>query len=215
MSAKGNDQMLKIKQKRSRERRQAILIAATEVLGEKGVHAATLTDISKAAKLPLSSIYDYFANKSDLLVAVPQANFDELYNKIDQALEPLESPLEKLRTFYGLTFSYVETNPKWARFFYLEVWPSVLTEEKPIRMAVNEYAQRLIAIIEEGIASKQISQHHDAHLLASILLGGLTQSVAVWLLYDRPYPLSERGEQILNLVLAASATTSEPTLLPS
>jgi AcrR family transcriptional regulator len=69
--------LLKVRQKRSPERRRAILDAAVGVLGRKGVHVATLTDISHAAGVPLPSVYDYFADKTWLLASLPAATFAE------------------------------------------------------------------------------------------------------------------------------------------
>lgn len=193
--------MLKPKQKRSRERRRNILLAATTVLGEKGVHAATLTEISQAAGLSLPSLYDYFANKTELLAEIPQANFDEFYAEINPVLAASDDPLEQLRLFYLRTLAYIERNPAWARVFFVDIWPGALATEARVREAVDDYARRIIRIISDGIERGKLSDRNDPYLLTSILLGTMTHMVAVWLLYDRPYDLAARGEQALDLLL--------------
>lgn len=54
------------------ERRKQILNAATHVFAEKGFDRATIADIARAAGLAEGSIYNYFKNKGDLLVSIPQ-----------------------------------------------------------------------------------------------------------------------------------------------
>jgi AcrR family transcriptional regulator len=51
-------------------RRTQILEAATRVFAEKGYHRATTKDIARAADLAEGTIYLYFANKAELLVAL-------------------------------------------------------------------------------------------------------------------------------------------------
>ena len=73
---------LKLKQKRSQERRQKIVAAATRLFGRRGIAQTSLTDIARVAGVPLSSLYDYFKDKQDLVAAVPEANYLALYAQL-------------------------------------------------------------------------------------------------------------------------------------
>lgn len=198
--------LLKVKQKRSLERRNAIVAAATKVFGTKGVHTATLTDIGAAAGVPLSSLYDYFEDKTRLLASLPQATFEEFYAVVDPMIEAEPDPREKLRVFYLETLRYMERKPAWARVFFLEIWPSVLVTEPEVRTAVDGFGRRVIDIIKHGIRDKQIAPVTDPYLLMSIILGSMTHLVAVWLLYQRPFVLTTQGKRALALLM--------PSLLP-
>lgn len=198
--------LLKIKQKRSLERRQAILEAAVKVFGTKGVHAATLTDISVEAEVPLSSLYDYFAHKTRLLASLPEATFEAFYAAVDPLVAAAPSPHHKVRVFYLETLRYMERNPAWARVFFLEIWPSVLVAEPEVREAVDGFGRRVIDIVKQGIAQRKLGSTTDPYLVMSILLGSMTHLVAVWLLYRKPFALTAQGERALALML--------PSLLP-
>ena len=50
-----------------KERRRQILDAALALILSKGYHATTLRDISEETGINVSSIYDYFHNKADIL----------------------------------------------------------------------------------------------------------------------------------------------------
>jgi AcrR family transcriptional regulator len=199
--------LLKVKQRRSLQRRQSILDAAVKVFGEKGVHAATLTDIGNEADVPLSSLYDYFADKTSLLASLPAATFEEFYAVVDPKIAAKSEPREKLRVFYLETLRYMERNPAWARVFFLEIWPSVLVTEPEVRAAVDGFGRRIVHIIERGIAERKLARSNDPYLLMSIILGSMTHIVAVWLLYGRPFGLTTQGERALALLL--------PTVVPA
>jgi AcrR family transcriptional regulator len=193
--------LLKVKQRRSLERRQSIIDAAVRVFGEKGVHAATLTDIGSEAGVPLSSLYDYFADKTSLLASLPAATFEEFYAAVDPLIEAQSDPREKLSVFYLETLRYMERNPAWARVFCLEIWPSVLVTEPEVREAVDGFGRRVIDIIKAGIAARKLARSNDPYLLMSVILGSMTHIVAVWLLYGRPFRLTAQGERALALLM--------------
>ena len=54
------------------ERKTQILAAAAKVFAKKGFERATIADVAKEAKMAEGSIYNYFKNKSDLLVSIPR-----------------------------------------------------------------------------------------------------------------------------------------------
>jgi AcrR family transcriptional regulator len=51
-------------------RRRQILSAAIEVFADKGFHRATIKDIAKEAGIADGTIYNYFGNKTDLLLGI-------------------------------------------------------------------------------------------------------------------------------------------------
>src|SRR4051794_13025884 len=51
-------------------RRDQILNAATTVFAEKGFHRATIKDVAQTAGIADGTIYNYFANKSALLLGI-------------------------------------------------------------------------------------------------------------------------------------------------
>src|SRR5688500_8480506 len=51
-------------------RRNQILQAAAQVFAQKGFHRATIRDVAKAAGIADGTIYNYFENKTALLVGI-------------------------------------------------------------------------------------------------------------------------------------------------
>lgn len=66
------------KQQRSRGRVEEILAAARKLIGEKGIDAVKMRDIAALAGGPISSVYQYFPNKSAILATLFEAWSEEL-----------------------------------------------------------------------------------------------------------------------------------------
>ena len=187
---------LKLKQQRSRDRRQNILAAATKLFGEKGIDRTSLTDIAATAKVPLSSIYDYFEDKTALVLRVPEENFAALYERTEPLLRRGGDAVEQLRITYLSNFEYISENPTWGRVFFLEIWPSVTAAEPEIRTSVDRYALRYVQLIKEAIRSGTYRRTLDPYIAMSLLMGGMCHVTAVWLLYGRKFDLAKKGKTV-------------------
>lgn len=188
---------LKLKQQRSRDRRQQIIAAATKLFGRKGIDRTSLTEIAMTAKVPLSSIYDYFEDKQALVLEVPEENFAALYEKTEPLLlRGGTDPVEQLRITYLSNFEYIRQNPGWGRVFFLEIWPSVAAAEPRIRKPVDKYALRYVSLIRQAIRAGRYRNNLDPYIAMSLLMGGMCQLTAVWLLYGRKYDLVIKGKTL-------------------
>lgn len=190
---------LKLKQKRSQDRRARIVAAATRLFGRRGIAGTSLTDVAKLTKVPLSSLYDYFRDKDDLVAAVPEENYLALYEQLN-ANGGDSAPHRQLRAIYLGNLEYIRANPDWGRVFFLEIWPSAAIAEARIRKAVDRYALRYVDLVRRAIDSRAYRADLDPYLAMSVLMGGMCQLTAVWLLYRRPYDLVERGRELFDLV---------------
>lgn len=187
---------LKLKQQRSRDRRQKILVAATKLFGKQGIDRTSLTEIATTAKVPLSSIYDYFEDKRALVLEVPEENFAALYEMTEPLLKRGADAVEQLRITYLSNFEYIRENPGWGRVFFLEIWPSVTAAEPKIRKSVDKYALRYVQLIKEAIRSGAYRKSLDPYIAMSLLMGGMCHVTAVWLLYGRKFDLSKKGKAV-------------------
>jgi AcrR family transcriptional regulator len=191
---------LKLKQQRSRERRERIVAAATRLFGRRGIALTSLTDVARLARVPLSSLYDYFEDKQDLVAAVPEDNYQALYERLTAgSAEDRCSPHQRLRASFLANLDYVRANPDWGRVFFLEIWPSAAVSRARIRKAVDRYGLHYVGLVRGAVASGEYRKDLDPYLAMSLLMGGLCQLTAVWLLYDRPYDLVERGAAMFDL----------------
>lgn len=87
-----------IEEIRTNLRRTQILDAAVEIFAKKGYHRATTKDIARAAKIAEGTIYLYFKNKSELLMALIE-HLDQATTQpqdLDTGLSPRELLTKRL-----------------------------------------------------------------------------------------------------------------------
>jgi len=92
-------------------RRQELIEAAIAVFSAKGVAAASVDDIVRAAGVAKGTFYLYFATKDDAVNAVASRMVDAVADRIEAAAtDPARSPLERLLAF-GASFRQVGDEP--------------------------------------------------------------------------------------------------------
>jgi AcrR family transcriptional regulator len=77
------------KQGRSRLRVDEILDATKRLIGEKGIDAATMREIAAMTGGPISSIYQYFPNKSAIIATLHSRWAGEVLDMINEVLKPV------------------------------------------------------------------------------------------------------------------------------
>jgi AcrR family transcriptional regulator len=77
-------------QERSRRRVARILDAAGKLVVRDGVEALTTREIARAAGVPIATLYQYFADKEAVLIALTQRDTDEMDAEVATALADLE-----------------------------------------------------------------------------------------------------------------------------
>jgi AcrR family transcriptional regulator len=77
-------------QARSRRRVERILDHAARLVVTEGVEALTTRDIAAAADVPVASLYQYFADKEDVLLALAERDMAEMDEQVAADLAALE-----------------------------------------------------------------------------------------------------------------------------
>ena len=78
------------RQERSRRRVEELLDAAARLVVEQGVEALTTRDIADAAGVPVASLYQYFADKEAVLLALAERDMAEMDQQVAADLALLE-----------------------------------------------------------------------------------------------------------------------------
>lgn len=104
----------KPKQERAKERIEAILKTTMRLLGEKGVDAVTMKEIAAGAGGPISSVYQYFPNKSAIIATLFEHHAQSVRSLLAERFSTLSSLNEAIvaieltiRAYYGM----FQTNP--------------------------------------------------------------------------------------------------------
>jgi AcrR family transcriptional regulator len=121
-------------QLRSRERVERILDASSRIVVERGVDALTTRAVSELAEVPVASIYQYFADKDAILLALVERDTEEMDEQVRADLGRLE--LLSLDTIVATTMrAYVTVYHR--RPSFVEIWLRGRTNA-----AVRDYGRR-------------------------------------------------------------------------
>jgi AcrR family transcriptional regulator len=191
------------KQDRSRRRREEILRASLRVFARDGISRARLADIAAEAGIPLSSIYEYFPSKEDIAYAVPRVHLARFYEEYAAIAGPAVAAGERLRRYLRLACDFARRNPDWARTLYLEIWPSVLITDSPVRRSLDDYVRVILRLLRDGEARGEWGGGHNHYETAAILNGAVNQLIITWLLYRRPRDFMKGVDAMLARLLPA------------
>lgn len=164
-----------------RARRHQILEAAATVFAEKGFHQTTIKDIAKEAGVADGTIYNYFENKTALLLGIfdmmkavtlqnnPLLNMGDI--NVRTFLKAfLEQPLSVLKTnnfaLFRIIVSEIMVNPEVQHLYYQNVLEPTLALAKPF---VEKW-------IVEG-AIKPVDPDLLLRSVSSMVLGLLVQNI--------------------------------------
>jgi AcrR family transcriptional regulator len=193
------------KQERSRRREQEILRAAIRVFARDGISRARIGDIAAEAGMPVSSIYDYYPSKEDLAYAVPQEHLARFFAEYAGAVRDEQTFRGRLRLYLWLAADFARRNPEWARTLYLEIWPSVLVTESPVRTRIDDYVRVIVRLIRDGTAGREWAPEPNPYDVAAILNGSVNQTIIVWLLYRKPRDLMKSTSAVVDRALTILA----------
>lgn len=133
-------------------RRRQLLEAAIECFGEYGYRGTTTAQLAKVAGVSEPVLYQHFASKRDLFVALLEQVGREVLREWRKAIAPLKSPMDQLRVLLRLNPATTDPRTKQlyqvifaAQFEHGE--PSI---REPLRTHYEQYARFLTNIIKRA-----------------------------------------------------------------
>ena len=131
-------------------RRNQILDAAAKIFAEKGFHRATTKEIAQAAGVSEGTIYNYFANKGDLVIGIITrlAKFDQLGSELPQAFQ------SDNRSFLTALFSdrtgRIEQNIEMVR----AVLPEILINQELRERFYQQFVLPIAKLVEQAMQTR-------------------------------------------------------------
>ncbi|KLT64260.1 transcriptional regulator [Pedobacter sp. BMA] len=178
---------------KAEQTRNFIVEKTASIFNTKGYAGTSLNDITAATGLTKGSIYGNFANKDEVALAAFDYNFANNVSNI-------ESEMSNKGTTKGKLLAYVSI---YERFLFSGIsiggCPILNTatdaddthpalRERAIK-AILAWKKRIIALVDEGIISKEIDEAHDPEQIAltiiamiegGIMISRLTNKADYW-----------------------------------
>jgi AcrR family transcriptional regulator len=162
-------------------RRQELVAAAVVVFSAKGVAAASVDDIVRAAGVAKGTFYLYFSTKDEAVSAVAAALVEDVAARVEAAAtDPSRSPAERLLAFGAGVRSVGDTPVERELIEVFHRPENRLLHDRVGARALVRLTPVVAAIIADGIAAGRF-RRQDPHAAASFVMacfGSLHEVVA-------------------------------------
>lgn len=153
--------------------KRAILDSFGRLLYTRGLPGLTMTDVAKHAEIGRTAVYNYFADMGELLVAYAMDETDKFLKDLQEDLECITNPIDKLAIYIRLEIERLSVH-------HMPPGPamrSVLSPESFARLGkhVSELQRVLSQILGEAMAQGFIPEN-DIREMAKLVHGSLASS---------------------------------------
>lgn len=183
------------------ERRRRILMAAVDVLRERGYSGTRVVDIADAAGTSSGLVLYHFKSLEGVLAEALTTLEDDFYADLERDLQETHGPLDRLRLMGERAAEAGPAVGDWS--LWLEIWVRALRDvgARATREALDRrWRTALREVIDGGIATGEF-QPVDAEA-ATVRLASLMDGLAIQLALADPDMSSER---MRDLWLAAAS----------
>jgi TetR/AcrR family fatty acid metabolism transcriptional regulator len=203
-----SDQATVARAGRSPEKYQRILEAAIVVIAENGFFQSRVSEIAARAGVADGTIYLYFKNKDQILMAAIDAAFDAFLRNARAELAGDSSPRQQLRTLARLHLQSLGANRPLAVVFQTELRHSARFLAQFSHRRLVEYFDLIRAAIRQGQADGIFRTDISEKIAANCFFGALDEMVTSWVLSERDYPLAGAAGAVVDVILRGLETSN-------
>jgi TetR/AcrR family fatty acid metabolism transcriptional regulator len=187
---------------RTGDKSQRILDAAIVVIAEKGYWQARVSEIADRAGVADGTIYLYYKNKEQLLMAAIDSAFDSFLERARRELAEIPQPKQRLHRLAFLHLDMLGANRNLAIVFQTELRHSAKFLAQFSRHRLVEYFDMIRNAVREGQQTGEFRAEISDKIAANCLFGALDEMVTSWVLSERDYPLAGAADAVVAVVLA-------------
>jgi AcrR family transcriptional regulator len=173
----------KERQQRDRDRiQQAILTAARDLFVTDGYRNVSMRKIADRIEYSAAAIYSYFPSKDDIFFALAEEGFRLLAQQLQNAIDNIGDPLERLRRGLWAFYEFSKTNPEYFELMFIDRSVPSLTQDFQRFEFFQETTARaeadVRACIDRGQFSATLNPAAALHVLWVGMLGGASIGLA-------------------------------------
>ena len=183
-----------------------ILHAAIEVFAEHGYFHSRISDIAKKADVADGTIYLYFKNKEQILMAAIDYAFTIFMDSAKKEMAVISDPRERLTRLAALHLESLGSNRGLAMVFQTELRQSAKFLSEFSHHRLIAYFDLIREVVRAGQEAGQFRKEVSDKIFANCFFGALDAMVTSWLLSERDYNLGMAAEAIVDVVLNGMET---------
>jgi AcrR family transcriptional regulator len=186
-----------IEKKSTRIRKEEIVQAALEVIGEKGVRALTITAIANSAGMSEANIYRHFSGKDEIFSALADYIGSEVMGKAATVAGGSRKPLEKLETIFFSHITIIAEHPGIPRFVFSDdVHLTYRDLSETLALRIEKYVETIAGVIAAGIAEGELKAGLSPHETALTLLGMIQFTALRWTISNATFEIRPEADKL-------------------
>ncbi len=150
-----------------------ILLAAEEMMLQKGFAASSISGIARKANVTDSTIYLYFKNKQDLLFSVLADKLQTQLVLLKEHLEGIPDLLGQLRKLMWIQLRYHDLHRGYSRLLLLECRSFKAFYSSSVYETLRQYARTITSILTRGAGQGAFRSDVSVKLIRDVILGAL------------------------------------------
>ncbi len=180
--------------------------AAIEVFAEHGYFNSRISEIAATADVADGTVYLYFRNKEQILMAAIDYAFSTFMEAARTELKSIADPRAQLRRLAVLHLESLGANRGLAMVFQTELRQSAKFLSEFSHRHLIEYFDLIRTVVRAGQAAGQFRPEISDKIAANCFFGALDAMVTSWLLSEREYKLGPAAEALVDVILTGMET---------
>jgi AcrR family transcriptional regulator len=204
--ASGHDKLTGLRKRPRQSRAQAtfdaVLDAAAELIAQRGYAGTTTNAVAKRAGISIGSLYQYFPNKTAILVSLLERHIYEVQPVVVEGLAALGDPAAPFEdTLRQLLLRLIDAHGRNPRLM------EVLSEEAPHPPSIQRLRRKLeggyVAQMAEILRRRPDVRVPDPDVAAQVI-AVVTEAATYWLSHSMPRNADKRRhvDEVVRLVSA-------------
>ena len=185
-----------IKKEKTETRREQIVKAALDIIGEEGVQGLTTLRIAKSVGISEANLYRHFENKDAILTAVVAHIDHTLSGNLMAVTTESISPLEKLERIFKLHTSMIQDNRGIPRIVFSSETILKTDLREKLDSLINRYQKLLTDILKKGVRDRSIKSNLNAEAMAAMFIGMIQFCAMRWTFSNFQMSLSVEGRRL-------------------
>lgn len=183
------------------KRQSEIIQSAIQLIGEGGIQALTIKNLSAKIGVTESAIYRHFDSKIKILETLLDFIKENITERNTQASLSKKNALARINDMVTYQLDSYAANPAYAIVILSDGLYQNEVELRNKIYAIMEAAKAtFIGIIEDGMKAGEIRNDIPSNQLAFIIMGSVRLTINQWSLSDFSFDLLHKGKVLLKTI---------------
>ncbi|MEO8153524.1 MAG: TetR/AcrR family transcriptional regulator [Rhizobacter sp.] len=181
-------------------REEQLIGIAAELFVRKGYEGTSLRDIAEKAGITKAALYYWFPEKETLFKRVVAGHMAALVERVTQAIEKVDTPVEKIRAFLLCSAQQIDNDRSAWISSSSTFWSNFDAEQRKAVIPERDRFERLLRQCVTDAVSEGSLRDVDPALATRLLLSGMNY-LPRWHKAGGPLTAVQVVEQYLDMVL--------------